>query len=44
MECIRTGVLDCNDYISHVFDFDDIEQAFDVIRRREPAMKMVIRF
>ena len=41
---IREGVLDCNDYISHIFDFDDIEKAFDVIRRREPAMKMVIRF
>ena len=35
---------DCNEFISHVFDFDDIEKAFDVIKRREPAMKMVIRF
>lgn len=44
VEWIRDGVLDPNDYISHVFDFDDIEKAFDVIKRREPAMKMVIKF
>ena len=44
VEWIRDGVLDPNDYISHVFDFDDIDKAFDIIARREPAMKMVIRF
>ncbi len=44
VEWIKTGVLDPNDYISHVFDFDDIEKAFDVIRNRQPAMKMVIKF
>lgn len=44
VQWIRDGVLDPREYISHVFDFADIEKAFDVIRRREPAMKMVIRF
>ena len=44
VQWIKDGVLDPNDYISHVFDFDDIEKAFDIIKRREPAMKMVIRF
>lgn len=44
VQWIQEGVLDCNDFVSHVFDFDDIEKAFDIIKRREPAMKMVIRF
>lgn len=41
---IREGVLNPNDFVSHVFDFKDIDRAFDVIKNREPAMKMVIRF
>lgn len=41
---IKKGILDCNDYISHVFDFKDIDQAFDKIRNRESVMKMVIKF
>lgn len=41
---IREGVLNPNDFVSHVFDFKDIDRAFDVIKKREPAMKMVIRF
>ena len=44
VQWIRDGVLDPNDYISHVFDFADIDKAFDVIKNHEPAMKMVIRF
>lgn len=41
---IQAGALDPNDFISHVFDFDDIGKAFELIERREPCMKMVIRF
>lgn len=41
---IRLGVLDPNDYVSHVIDFDNIDEAFKKIERREPMMKMVIKF
>lgn len=41
---IQEGVLDPMDYISHVFDIDDIGKAFDLIEKREPVMKMVVRF
>lgn len=41
---IKMGLLDPNDYISHVFDFADIDQAFEKIHNREPMMKMVIKF
>ena len=41
---IKEGVLDPADYISHVFDFEDIDKAFEKIERHEPMMKMVIRF
>ncbi len=41
---IEAGILDPNDYISHVFDFEDIDKAFDKIEKREPMMKMVIKF
>ena len=41
---IRLGVLNPADYVSHVFDFTDIDQAFAKIERREPMMKMVVKF
>ena len=41
---IKEGILDPNDFISHVFDFADIDKAFDRIKNRQPSMKMVIRF
>ena len=41
---IQRGILDPNDYISHVFNFEDIDKAFDVLHNRQPAMKMVIKF
>ena len=41
---IQNGVLDPNDFISHVFDFADIDQAFEKVERKDPMMKMVIRF
>lgn len=44
VEWIRRGILNPADYVSHVFDFQDIDQAFKKIENREPMMKMVIRF
>ncbi|MBQ9107113.1 MAG: zinc-binding dehydrogenase [Clostridia bacterium] len=41
---IQLGILNPNDYISHVFDFEDIDKAFEKIERRDPMMKMVIKF
>ncbi len=41
---IKNGILDPNDYISHVFDFKDIDKAFEKVENRESTMKMVIKF
>ncbi len=41
---IQAGILDPQEYVSHVFDFADIDKAFDKIEKREPMMKMVIKF
>ncbi len=41
---IRDGVINPNDYISHVYDFNDIDKAFDNIKNKVPTMKMVIKF
>lgn len=41
---IKEGVLDPKDFVSHVFDFKDIDKAFEKIEKHEPVMKMVIRF
>ncbi len=41
---IKKGVLDPKDYVSHVFDFKDIDKAFDKVRNREAMMKMVVKF
>ncbi len=41
---IRMGILDPYAYISHVYDFADIDKAFDNLENHVPVMKMVIRF
>ncbi len=41
---IQLGILDPADYVSHVYDFKDIDRAFENIHNRIPTMKMVIRF
>lgn len=41
---IEAGILNPADYVSHVFDFDDIDKAFEKIENREPMLKMVIKF
>lgn len=41
---IQMGILNPSDYISHVYDFDDIDKAFDNIKNKVPMMKMVIKF
>ena len=41
---IQMGILNPSDYISHVYDFDDIDKAFEDIENRVPMMKMVIKF
>ena len=41
---IQAGILNPSDYISHVYDFEDIDKAFENIKNHVPMMKMVIRF
>ncbi len=41
---IQMGLLNPADYVSHVYDFDDIDKAFENIENRVPMMKMVIKF
>ena len=41
---IKTGILNPDDYISHVYDFEDIDKAFENIKNKVPTMKMVIKF
>lgn len=41
---IQLGILNPSDYVSHVFDFADIGKAFEKIEKRDPMMKMVIKF
>ena len=41
---IKMELLNPKDYISHVYDFDDIDKAFDNIKNKVPTMKMVIKF
>ena len=41
---MQSGILDPMDYISHVYDFDDIDKAFDNIKNKVPTMKMIIKF
>ena len=44
MTWIKAGILDPNDYVSHVYDFADIDKAFENIENRVSTMKMVIKF
>ena len=41
---IEMGVLDPNDFISHVFPFDQVLDAFDLIEKRQPCKKIVIKY
>lgn len=41
---IQAGILNPYDYISHVYDFEDIDKAFENIENKVPMMKMVIKF
>lgn len=41
---IQMGILNPMDYISHIYDFDEIHKAFENIENKVPTMKMVIRF
>ena len=41
---IQAGILNPSDYVSHVYDFEDIDKAFDNIKNHVPMMKMVIKF
>lgn len=41
---IKAGILNPADYVSHVYDFKDIDKAFENIKNKVPAMKMVIKF
>lgn len=41
---IEQGIINPSDYISHVYDFKDIDKAFDNIKNKIPTMKMVIKF
>lgn len=41
---IQLGVLDPNDFISHVFEFDEILKAFRMLEDRVPCKKMVVKY
>ena len=41
---IKLGVLNPADYVSHVYNFEDIDKAFENIENRVSTMKMVISF
>lgn len=41
---IRMGLIHLDDYISHVFAFDDILEAFDIVEKRLPCKKIVIKY
>ncbi|MBS7262158.1 MAG: zinc-binding dehydrogenase [Eubacteriales bacterium] len=40
---IRCGILDPNEFISHVFEFDDAIKAFEKVERHDKMMKMVVK-
>ena len=40
---IQMGILNPSDYVSHVYNFDDIDKAFENIKNKVPMMKMVIK-
>ncbi|MDR1580654.1 MAG: zinc-binding dehydrogenase [Synergistaceae bacterium] len=41
---VRMGVLKLEDYVSHIIPFSDILTAFDMIERKEPVRKIVIKY
>ncbi|MDO4571181.1 MAG: zinc-binding dehydrogenase [Planctomycetia bacterium] len=41
---IQMGILDPSEFVSHVIDFPNMDEAFQKIERREPMLKMVVRF
>ncbi len=44
MDWLKTGVIHLKDYISDVYDFADILQAFEKLEKREIAKKCIIRY
>lgn len=44
MNWIDSGALNPNDYISHVFEFDRVKDAFDLVAKKGNFKKIVIRF
>lgn len=41
---IREGVIDLKDYVSHIIDFERALDAFDMIEKRVPCKKIVIKY
>jgi threonine dehydrogenase-like Zn-dependent dehydrogenase len=41
---VRSGVLDLKDYVSHVIPFENILDAFDMIEKKVPVKKIVIKY
>lgn len=41
---INMGVLNPQDFISHVIDFENITSAFEMIEQRKPTKKIVIKY
>ena len=44
MNWLKAGVIDLKDYISDVFDFADILQAFEKLEKKQIAKKCIIRY
>lgn len=41
---IQSGALSCKDFISHYIPFDQINEAFDMVERKETTKKIVITY
>ena len=41
---VRMGVLDLKDYVSHVIPFSNILDAFDMVEKKVPCKKIVIKY
>ena len=44
MSWIQIGALNPKDFVSHVIDFENILDAFDIIEKRLPCKKIVIKY
>jgi threonine dehydrogenase-like Zn-dependent dehydrogenase len=44
MNWIQLGVLNPKDFISHVFKFENILEAFDIVEKKQPCKKIVITY